>query len=139
LGAPGEIKVKPIWAGALAGPGRPGHLGNEELPERGSLIWRWPADPTDGSAAVTPKIVAPVALLDDLLCVPVAEGAQRGLVALVNDPSSKSPPQQRWHADLPNGVWLSPAIVPPDDAKTNPAAVLAVNGKRGDPGRQLHC
>lgn len=153
LGVPAEPKGKPAWAGALGGPGRPGHLGQAELPERGTLIWRWPADPAEGAAPPTPKITAPVAILDDLLCVPVAEGAQRGLVALAND--SQAAPVQRWQFPTPNGVWLSPAIVPPtrqprssvndpDGGTPQPKnitspLVFVADGKRGDANRQLHC
>lgn len=131
LGAPGEKKIETGWAGASGGPGKPGHLDEAELPERGSIIWRWP------ESGESPKINAPVAVYENLICVAVAEGAQSGIVALENKPDSTSAPAQRWHFPAPGGAWRSPAVVPAVE-RNQPPVVLFVEGKKDD-AKQLHC
>lgn len=132
LGAPAEQKVDAGWAGASGGPGKPGHLGEAELPERGSIIWRWP------ESGDTSKINAPVAFYGNLICVPVAEGPKAGIVALENSPEATTAPTERWHFPAPGGVWNSPAIVPSLDPK-RPSAILFITGKSDGVDRHLHC
>jgi outer membrane protein assembly factor BamB len=113
LGHPAATLNEPVWAGAQGGPGRPGHLDDSPLPDRGTLIWRWPA-PAEGDtdSAPPPLVAAPAAILGVLIAVPVAAGPRCGLLALTNDAKARFAPAEQWFYATSNGVWLSPALVP---------------------------
>jgi outer membrane protein assembly factor BamB len=132
LGSPQDSFAKPAWAGAGGGPGRPGHLDDSTLPDRGALLWNWPAATGQAAEAITaPRICSPAAVLGGLLCVPLAQGPRRGLLALKNESASSAMPPELWFWPASNGVWSSPAIAE--------GKVFFVDGKRGDAGRCLHC
>ncbi|MBI2929383.1 MAG: PQQ-binding-like beta-propeller repeat protein [Verrucomicrobia bacterium] len=130
LGSPGGASPKSIWSGFLAGPGRSGNLDASPLPERGTLIWR--CLETAGEADERPiAITAPAATVGELLCVPIAEGPQRGLLCLNHESRSRQAPAERWFFETAKGIHLSPAM--------NGERVFVVDGKPGQAGRRLHC
>ena len=151
LGQPATSEKAPVWAGAQGGPGRPGHVDNSPLPERGALVWRWPPASDGGDESLpVPRIVAPAALLAELIAVPIAGGARRGLLALINDAKTRLSPGEKWFYATTNGVWQSAALsraatlrepAGHDASPTNTGPLLAflVDGKVGDADRCLHC
>jgi outer membrane protein assembly factor BamB len=111
LGHPATSEKALVWAGAQGGPGRPGHVDDSPLPERGALVWRWPPASGGGDESPpVPRITAPAALLGDLIAVPIAAGARCGLLALTNDAKTRVTPGEKWFYATTNGVWQSPAL-----------------------------
>jgi outer membrane protein assembly factor BamB len=82
--------------------------------------------------AIAPENLRPgVNVLGGLLCVPLAQGPRRGLLALQNESGSRVTPPELWFWPARNGVWSSPAIAE--------GKVFFMDGKRGDAGRCFHC
>jgi outer membrane protein assembly factor BamB len=127
LGSPQDSRVGLAWAGAGGGPGRPGHLDDSTLPDRGTVVWSWPA----ADQGDPPQICAPAAIAGDLVCVPLAQGPRRGLLALQDESARLARPPESWFCPARHGVWSSPAIAE--------AEVFFVDGRRGDAGRCLRC
>jgi outer membrane protein assembly factor BamB len=125
LGQPRGAEPDPIWQGHLGGPGRAGAVEPSVLSRRGSLLWRYPGGDTTGI-----RVTAPAACLGKRLLVPVAEGAQKGVICLPHETRSRETPEPLWHFETPRGAWSSPA--------TDGRLAVFVDGRQGDDGRKLH-
>jgi outer membrane protein assembly factor BamB len=129
IGKPASRKQEPCWAGCLGGPGSGGTIDNQPLPEKGKFAWRFPKS-EDTERAPDFAITAPPACLGGAIYLPL-HGGRNGLVCLREDPQKRNEAVEGWFAAAGHGVWLSPAATP--------QAVFFVDGRRGDPGRRLHC
>ena len=105
----------PVWAGHLGGAGVGGNLDHAPLPERGTIVWRWPYESKG----------APAAAMNGRLFIPSSDSTRRGLVCLRADG-----PEQEWLCETPLGVSSSPAA----SAKH----AVFVDGATGDSGRRVH-
>ena len=121
-------KKTPVWPGYRGGPGAGGCLDGSPLSELGEVHWSFPPEPPSGGAE--PLVVAPVAVQENRLLVPLA-GGMRGLVCLPADSESKDSPRPLWRYPTQHGVVQSPAAVG--------KLVFLVDGRAGEKGRQLHC
>ncbi|MBM4221797.1 MAG: hypothetical protein FJ170_07610 [Gammaproteobacteria bacterium] len=124
---------RPVWSGRLAGPERAGNYFGSPASDIGKLRWNWPSS-LDGSEPVT-NIAAPLAVLGEIMLVPIAagtnDGIHPGVICLPAQSSKRSGPDAAiWRIETANGVRQSPAI----------AENLAffVDGTKGETGRNLH-
>jgi outer membrane protein assembly factor BamB len=145
VGQSKSTQTRPVWAGFLGGPGKPGGLGVAQLPDRGTLLWRWPKPAeASGDEPPPPVITAPAAAIESLLCVPVAAGSNHGMLCLKNSADARQGASEAWLFRTSNGVSFSPATC---YAFENPAmleyippapSVFFVDGRAGDQARSLH-
>jgi len=127
-GKPAEERAIPVWAGHLGGPGAGGNLDGSPLPELGAFHWQYPDDQTGETREAI--VAAPVAVLEESLIVPLCGGPGKGLACLRIRSGTGEAPAPLWIYPTQNGVHLSPAI--------SDKLVLAVDGRTGDEGRNLH-
>lgn len=96
-----------LWAGPMGGTGCGGNPERLPLPAVGTLSWNHlPDADADQTQALQ---VAPAAVGNDLLFVPLARGAQAGLLALPPT-GGQNAPAPRWLAPVAAGVHRSPVL-----------------------------
>ncbi len=104
--ASGVVRA-PLWAGPLGGSGHGGNPERLPVPAVGTLCWN---HLPDADAAQTQALqVAPAAVSDDLLVVPLARGTQAGVLALPPT-GGQNAPAPRWFAPVAAGVHRSPVL-----------------------------
>jgi len=126
-----DVGRRPIWAGALGGPGRSGWIENIELSERGRFGWRlWDAE-SGGTGGEAVSITAAPAYLEDALYVGVNAKSRKGLVKLQVAKTQSGKPETRWFTPTTNAVVISAAV--------GDEAVYVADGACGDSDRALQC
>ncbi|MFH1023657.1 MAG: PQQ-binding-like beta-propeller repeat protein [Planctomycetota bacterium] len=127
LGLPSGVRKEPVWAGHMGGAGGAGWIDGSPLPASGVLAGRYPEAPEGEETAPAAVISAPSAASRDMLFVPVADGARKGLAGLATGKKLA----EKWFVATPNGVSISPAA--------GGDRVYVTDGGNGDGNRNLQC